>query len=125
MPIPPQENCYYKEKRKRFGKIWHTNDVCILGEINKFSHLVITDEDFTETLIKELINFDIEYQPYKKLYDILIDNNFYNNELIILKYNDYDLKFLDITKLIKKMMDGHKLIKNPDLNIIGFFKETF
>ena len=40
------------------------------------------------------------------------------NETAVYAFLENKIKFLDITKLIKKMMDGHKLIKNPDLNEI-------
>ena len=40
------------------------------------------------------------------------------NETAVNTFLDNQIKFLDIARLIKKMMDSHKLIKNPDLNEI-------
>jgi 1-deoxy-D-xylulose-5-phosphate reductoisomerase len=40
------------------------------------------------------------------------------NEAAVWSFLDDKIKFLDILMLIKKMMDSHKLIKNPDLDDI-------
>ncbi|MAE43160.1 1-deoxy-D-xylulose-5-phosphate reductoisomerase [Candidatus Woesearchaeota archaeon] len=40
------------------------------------------------------------------------------NEIAVNAFLDDKIKFLDISKIIKKMMDSHNLIKNPDLNQI-------
>lgn len=40
------------------------------------------------------------------------------NEIAVQYFLDDKIKFLDIPKLIKKMMDLHKIIKNPNLNEI-------
>ncbi len=40
------------------------------------------------------------------------------NEAAVFAFLDNKIKFLDIQRLIKKMMDDHKLIKNPNLNDI-------
>jgi len=41
-----------------------------------------------------------------------------SNEIAVYAFLDKKIKFLDIAKIIKKMMDSHNLIKNPDLNQI-------
>src|SRR3989344_3333772 len=40
------------------------------------------------------------------------------NEIAVYAFLDNKIKFLDIAGLIRKMIDGHKLIKNPTLNNI-------
>ncbi len=40
------------------------------------------------------------------------------NEAVVGAFLEKKIKFLDISQLIKKMMDGHKFIKNPSLNEI-------
>lgn len=40
------------------------------------------------------------------------------NEIAVHAFLDNKIRFLDIQRLIRKMMDGHELIKNPDLNEI-------
>ncbi len=40
------------------------------------------------------------------------------NEVVVQYFLQDKIKFLDIPRLIKKMMDEHNVIKNPDLNEI-------
>ncbi|MEK6891669.1 MAG: 1-deoxy-D-xylulose-5-phosphate reductoisomerase [Nanoarchaeota archaeon] len=40
------------------------------------------------------------------------------NEIAVYTFLESKIRFLDIPKIIRKMMDGHKLIKNPSLNDI-------
>ena len=40
------------------------------------------------------------------------------NEIAVYAFLDNKIKFLDIPKLINKMMQEHNIIKNPDLNEI-------
>jgi len=40
------------------------------------------------------------------------------NEIAVYAFLDKKIKFLEIAKIIKKMIDSHNLIKNPDLNQI-------
>ena len=40
------------------------------------------------------------------------------NEIAVYAFLDEKIKYLDIAKIIKKMIDEHKVIKNPDINQI-------
>ena len=40
------------------------------------------------------------------------------NEVAVYAFLENRIRFLDISRIIRKMMDNHKLIKNPDLNEI-------
>jgi 1-deoxy-D-xylulose-5-phosphate reductoisomerase len=47
------------------------------------------------------------------------------NEIAVWAFLDNKIRFLDIQRLIRRMMDGHKIIKNPSLSeIIEADKKT-
>ena len=47
------------------------------------------------------------------------------NEVAVYAFLDNKIKFLGISKIIKRVMENHKIIKNPDINqILDIDQET-